>query len=97
MSHLDWNEIAESDCSDDAIDFEPKPNLLIASDIVFDGADARPLCTTIHRLFDKCANQCTLLLANAVRNENTQDKFFNNLGELIECIQINFNHNRFRI
>lgn len=78
VKDLDWNEIAYQGGH---VDFDHEPNIIVASDIVFDGADAGPLCTTLHKIFARYGDRCELILANAMRNADTQKKFFDKLGE----------------
>lgn len=80
VRRLDWNEIADPE-DPSTVNFEWTPDMIIASDIVFDGTDFDPLCTTISKIFETYSNECCMILANAVRNEDTQQKFFEKIGK----------------
>lgn len=56
------------------------PSLIIAADVIYDNTLFQALCETLDLIFRTCKNECTFILANAVRNENTQKEFFDILG-----------------
>lgn len=78
---LDWD-----DALDDSINLLeniPLPDLLIAADIIYDDTLFTGLCRTVDSIFSTCGDKCSLILVNAVRNEETQRKFFEELGKYI--------------
>lgn len=83
---IDWHEVADGNNDTELTKMTEIPNILIASDIVYDNHLFRPLCQTIDHIFKRCDNQCLLILANAVRNENTQKEFFDIIGKTLYFI-----------
>lgn len=84
---INWCEVEDANYAKPFSKLTKVPNLLIASDIVYDNSLFRPLCQTIDYIFDRCQNQCLLILANAIRNENTQKDFFDIIGKF--CLNLN--------
>lgn len=83
---IDWHSVGDSEYCTDLFLNIARPDLIVASDIVYDNTLFRPLCQTIDYIFKQCQNKCRMILANAVRNEDTQMEFLSMLGRFIIII-----------
>lgn len=60
---------------------EFQPNIIIASDVVYDDTLFKPFCQTIDYIFENALPSCQLILAATVRNPETLETFLNEIGK----------------
>lgn len=77
IQQLDWNEISDSNILE-----KIRPDIIIASDVVYDNTLFKPLCETIDHIFKNTTANCQFILAATVRNFNTLNDFFKEIGKL---------------
>lgn len=73
---LDWENIQDSNITDRIV-----PDIIFASDVVYDNTLFVPLSCTLDFIFKKCENRCTFILACTVRNEDTLNEFIELIGK----------------
>ncbi|XP_031629260.1 protein-lysine N-methyltransferase EEF2KMT [Contarinia nasturtii] len=73
---LDWMTITEKFIKERLMQVD----LIIAADVIYDNLLFESLLTTVRMLFDHCDNCEKFMLANAVRNEDTEHEFLMKLG-----------------
>lgn len=57
-----------------------QPDVIIASDVVYDSTLFKPFCQTIDYIFTKTNANCQFVLAATVRNQDTLNDFFKEIG-----------------